>query len=330
MDTMNEIRFGDNLAVLKDNSVKTSILPQKASELNRNIKVQGKVVVEGGVFANTLDIETGPATFKSAVYTNRELHILNESKDYVIFEKAVASADAVNALITTGCAIFGADINAISVKLKNAFIAGSIFASEVYLENCTVLGGVFGTKSITLQNTITGTFHAPEVNMGGINYLLYPSAFSVEPLSALPGTELYNLALADLGSLFKGEKQIPTSGKVKMDIHSDSQRTVLMDHEDQSGIGASTVINSYSIASRVLAADLMDLERLENHFIIGAGSLGSQILKVYSLTKADGSKSADLTLVNISNFFFSILSGRTEVQELNSEVSFAELKRSLE
>ena len=330
MNTMNEIRFGDNLAVLKDNIVKTSILPQKASEMNRNIKIQGNVVIEGGVFGNTIDIENGPATFKGAVYVERELHILNEAKDAVTFEKAVASSDSVNALITSGKAVFGADINAVSVKLKNCFVAGSIFGSEIYLENSVVLGGVFGTKKLTLQNTVTGTFHSPEVNMGGINYLLYPSAFSVEPLSALPGTELYNLSLADLGALYKNEKQQKSSGKVKMDFQSDSQRTVLVDPEDKTGVGASTVINSYSIASRVLAADLIDLEKLENHFLITAGSLGSQILKNYTLTKKDGSKSDELNLTNISSFFFKILSGELDIQNLDSEVSFADLKRAFE
>lgn len=330
MNEMKEIRFGDNLAVLKDNIVQTSILPQKVAELNRNLKLQGNVVIEGGVFGNTIEIENGPATFKSAVYTNRELHIKNDCKDIVMFNKAVCSADAVNAFITSGRAIFGADINGISVKLKNCFVAGSIFAAEVMLENCVVLGGVFGTKKITLTNSIAGTFHGPEVNMGGINYLLYPSAFSVEPVSPLPGTELWNLALADLGHLFKGEPQLETSGKIKMDYTSDGQRNVLTDPSDQTGIGANTIINSYSIASRVLAADMLDLEKLENHFVIGAGSLGSQILKNYTLTKEDGSKTEELSLPNIAEFFFKILSGEFEVQELNSEVSFSDLKRMME
>ncbi|HPY03722.1 MAG TPA: hypothetical protein PK419_10505 [Spirochaetota bacterium] len=330
MNTMNEIRFGDNLAVLKDNIVKTSILPQKNTELTRNLKLQGNVVIEGGVFSNTIDIENGPAVFKGAVYTNRELHILNTSKDTVIFEKAVASADSVNALLTAGQAVFGADINAMSVKLKNCFIAGSIFAAEVYLENCVVLGGVFGTKKITLQNTIAGTFNSPEVNMSGIDYLLYPSAFSVEPISPLPGTELFNLALADLGALYKGVTQSETSGKVRMDFQHDSQRTVLTDPNDQSGIGGNIIINSYSIATRVLAADMLDLEKLENHFLISAGSLGSQILKTYTLAKTDGTKSDELSLISIANFFFKILSGEIEVQELSSAVKLSDLKRMLE
>jgi hypothetical protein len=39
---------------------------------------------------------------------------------------------------------------------------------------------------------MTGTFNAPEINTGGITDLLKPTAFSVEPMTALPGTELYN------------------------------------------------------------------------------------------------------------------------------------------
>ncbi|MCQ2611199.1 MAG: hypothetical protein MJ169_05565 [Treponema sp.] len=330
MSEMKEVRFGDNLAVLKDNIVKTSILPSKASELNRNIKLQGNVVIEGGVYGSTIDIDNGPATFKGAVYANQELHVSNESKDVVVFEKAVATSGAVNAFVTAGRVVFGADVNAVSVKLKNCLVAGSIFAAEVFLENCIVLGGVFATKKLELRNTITGTFNSPEVHIYEVNYLLYPSAFSVEPIHALPGCLLYNLALADLGALFKGQTQMPESGKIKMDYQHDSQRTVLKDPSGEDGLGANTIVNSYSIAARVLAADMMNLEKLENHFIISAGSLGSQILKNYTLVKEDGSQSEELTLVNVADFFFKILSGELEVQDLNSEVSFSDLKRAFE
>lgn len=74
---------------------------------------------------------------------------------------------------------------------------------------------------------------------------------------------------------------------------------------------------------------MIDLDKLENHFLIKAGALGSQILKVYSLTKEDGTKSDELTIQNIADFFFKILSGEISVQELSGEISYAELKRNL-
>ena len=69
-----------------------------------------------------------------------------------------------------------------------------------------------------------GTFNSPEVNASGINYLLYPTAFSVEPMSFLPGTEFWNLSLADLGSLYKEEEEKPNTGKIKIDFENDTHK----------------------------------------------------------------------------------------------------------
>lgn len=74
----------------------------------------------------------------------------------------------------------------------------------------------------------------------------------------------------------------------------------------------------------------ISLEKLENHFVIRAGSLGSQILKNYTLSKTDGSKSEELMLTNIENFFFKLLSGEISVQELTDKVNFEDLKKSFE
>jgi hypothetical protein len=206
--------------------------------------------------------------------------------------------------------------------LKNCLVAGSIFANEIQLENTVVLGGCFASKSLSMHNIITGTFNAPEVSAGGINYLLYPTAFSVEPMSCLPGTEFYNITLADLGSLFRNENEKPNIGKIHLDIEADSQRMVLVDESD-----AKILLHSYLVASRVLVSDLLNMENLEKHFLIISASLGSQILKTYSLHKEDGGKSDDLTLTNIEAFFFRVLNGSVQIRELSDAVSFDELKQ---
>lgn len=109
-----------------------------------------------------------------------------------------------------------------------------------------------------------------------------------------------------------------------MDIDDDHQRTVLLDNDD----GSTTTVNSYSVSGRVLVADLIDFEKLENHFLIGAGALNSQILKAYSLTRADGEKK-ELTVENIADFFFKIISGAVQIQDISGEISFNDLKRHL-
>jgi hypothetical protein len=321
MKELNEILIGESIVGLKDNLVKTSILPKTAVELDRDISIRENVVVEGAVYARNLVIDSGPAEFNGAVYAHNELHIKNDSKETVFFKKAVATNDSVVALLISGRCLFGSDINGKSVKLKNCFVAGSIFANEIQLENTIVLGGCFASKKLTLQNVITGTFNAPEVMAGGINYLLYPTAFSVEPIALLPGTEFYNITLADLGALFKGVATKPNTGKIRLDMSADSQRTVLVDDSD-----AKILLNSYSVASRVLVSDLINIDNLENHFLIISASLGSQILKTYSLQKEDGA-AADLTVDSIAAFFFNILNGSLTIEEISGAVTFEELKQ---
>ena len=322
MKEMSEIRIGESVVGLKDNLVKTAILPKTSGELERDVNIQGNVKVEGAVYARNLIIDSGPTEFLSAVYAHNELHIKNDSADSILFRKAVASSGTVAALLLKGKCTFGADINAASVKLKNCFVAGSIFANEIQIENSVVLGGCFASKKLVLQNVIAGTFNAPEVSAGSVNYLLYPTAFSVEPMSCLPGTEFFNITLADLGALFKNEQEKANTGKIRLDIEADSQRTVLVDESD-----TKMLLHSYSVASRVLVSDLVNLENLENHFLIVSASLGSQILKTYSLQKEDGSKSDDLSLENIAAFFYKVLNGSAQIRDLNDAISFNELKQ---
>jgi hypothetical protein len=322
MKEMTEIRVGESIVGLKDNLVKTAILPKTSGELERDVNIQGNVTVEGAVYAKNLIIDSGPVEFQSAVYAHNELHVKNDAADSITFKKAVASSNSIVAILLKGQCIFGADINAAGVKLKNCMVAGSIFANEIQLENCVVLGGCFASRKLSLQNVVVGTFNAPEVSAGGLNHLLYPTAFSVEPMSCLPGTEFYNITLADLGALFKNEAEKPNTGKIRLDTAADSQRTVLVDESD-----TKTLLHSYSVASRVLVSDLLNMENLENHFLIISASLGSQILKTYSLQKEDGSKSEDLTLENIAAFFFKVLNGTVQIRELNDAISFDELRQ---
>ncbi|MDR2509296.1 MAG: hypothetical protein LBC77_01480 [Spirochaetaceae bacterium] len=321
MKEMTEIRIGESIVGLKDNLVKTAILPKTSGELERDVNIQSNGTIEGAVYARTLIIDSGPVEFLGAVYAHNELHIKNDAAEKIIFRKAAASNGNIVSLLLKGECLYGADINAAVVKLKNCFVAGSIFAEDIQLENSVVLGGCFASKTLSFHNVIAGTFNAPEVKAGGVNYLLYPTAFSVEPMSCLPGTECYNITLADLGALYKNEREKPRTGKIKLDIEADSQRTVLVDETD-----AKTLLHSYSVASRILVSDLLDMENLENHFLILSASLGSQLLKTYALQTADGGKSEELSLTNIAAFFFNILNGKIQIGELSGSITFEELR----
>ena len=322
MKEMKEVIFGSDLIILKDNHVTSSILPKKADELGQRIKVDSNVVIEGAVYSDTIEVTTGPSVFKSATYANKELHVFGDLVKNVKFEKAVASASAVAAMPSKGLCIFGSDINAATVRLKNCFVAGSIFAADIYLENVVVLGGVFSSKTLEIDSSIIGTFNSPEVRSRGCNYLLFPTAFSVQPMSFIPGTVFYNLSIADLGSLFKNEPQKPNTGKILVDILNDSQKTSLVGAD-----GLQTVVHSYSVANRVLLSDLVDFNSFENHFIILSASLGSQILRQYNIPLSSGDIGPELSVDNIASFFMDILSGKIEVQDISGETTFDELRR---
>ncbi|MCQ2576242.1 MAG: hypothetical protein MJ162_05805 [Treponema sp.] len=325
MTDITDMNFGQNTITLKDNRVSTSIIPRTNAELDRQVIIDSNVLVEGAVYAKYLELSSGPAEFRGAVFADKELHIKSDSKDTIYFKKSVASTQSIASLVSVGHVIYGGDLNAPVIKLKNCMVCGSVYGTEIQMENCIVLGGIFASKVLRLQDCITGTFNAPEVNAGGINYLLYPTAFSVEPISTLPNTEFWNLSLADLGSLYKGEEEKPNTGKIKVDLFNDTQRTVLTGED-----GTQSLINSYSVASRVLVSDLVDLDKLENHFLIVSASLGSQVLKQYSLTKSNGEKGPELSVKAISEFFFDVLSGKVQVKEIDGKVSFDELKKTFE
>lgn len=323
MKELKEVNMGSNMVTLKNNHVTSSILPKNTSELQQNITIAQNVIIDGAVYTNNLEITSGPADFLGAVFTNSELHIKNDSNGLIRFRKAVASANSVVALLVSDMVIFGSDINAPSIKLKRAFICGSVYGADVTLENCVVLGGAFATGTLEVNSCILGTFNAGSVRSGGENYLLYPTAFSTEPMTILPATKWWNLSLADLGALYKGEPPQKNTGKLLIDILNDTQRTVLSDDG-----GAQTLINSYSVASRVLVSDMIDYDKLKNHFLIIGAALGEQLLRGYSIPMNNGEEGPDLSVEKIAQFFFALLNGKIAVDEISGTVSFEELTKN--
>lgn len=277
MKELKELRFNESNIQLKDNLVRSSILPEKVAELNRTITVLGDTVVEGPVFAHKLEIQNGNLEIQGAVFTQLELYVNSEARGNIAFKKSVGSANSVVSRAANAKLVFHSDINAKSVTLYNAFVAGSIYADEVVLENSVVIGGVFATQQIDLKDSIAGTFNTPSVRIEGTISLLLPSAFSIEPMLATADARLYNLSLADLGALYKGVPQTQNSGKIEMNINTDEVKTTLANEEIQK------TLRSYTVIGKVLAADLLDTDKFQNHFLLTAASLGSQLLKTYDM-----------------------------------------------
>lgn len=323
MKELKEIRFNESEIILQDNLVKGPILPEKISELNRNIIFKGDNIVEGALFANRIEMREGNHEVQGAAFVQQELYVNSDAKGSVVFKKCVASANSLVSRAANCSLTFSSDVNAKTVTLYNAFVAGSIYADEVTLDNCVVIGGVFATQEIVLNNSIVGTFNAPTVKVSGVINLLLPSAFSIEKLSYAAGTKFYNLSLADLGSLFKGTAQAENSGRIEMNLDIDEVKSQLADEHTQK------TLRSYTVIGKVLAADLIDTDKFQNHFLLTAASLGSQLLKTYDFGVDATGKPIQLDVPTIRRFFFDILGGKIEIKELDGTFNISALTEGM-
>lgn len=321
MKELVEIRFEDDRILLKENHVRSPILPHIATELDRDVVIQGECIIDGAVFARTVEIQQGPCCVRGAVFAHSEVHINSDARGDVFFEKAVGAVAAIVSL-APGCRLhILSDLTAKQVKLRNSYISGSIFADEIVLEDCVVLGGVFASNSAEINNCIVGTFNAPVVRVSRTVHLLFPSAFSVEKMSTIPGTCMYNLALADLGALMRGVEPLPNTGKIAMDFSNDELKAVL------TGDGMQQIVRTYSVAGKVLAADLVDFDRLQNHFLLSCASLASQLLRTYDIGLDKDGSPIQLTPKRIASFFFDILDGKIAVPDLSGDFDIGSIVR---
>ena len=155
--------------------------------------------------------------------------------------------------------------------------------------------------------------------MDGTNYLLLPSAFTVQKIKTLPTTTLYNLSLADLGHLYRGLAVEENSGVIRMDLDSDELKSVLAaDNEQQ-------LLLCYSVVGKVLATELLDTEKLQNHFIIGSTSLYNQLQQKYNLGPDKDNQPCEVTPEKTADFFFRILNGNIEIPEIDGNFTIEEV-----
>ncbi len=316
MNELKELRIDSGVLILDGHRVLAPIIPRSYKDIDNDVLVKGEGYIDGAVYARKFEIEKGPVTVCGALYVKANLSANPQNNQKMFFKKAVAAAGRIE-LYDAGRKHFGADINAQVVTLKNAVVAANIFAPEVKLENCVVLGGVFASKTLKIVNSVIGTFNSPSAEIGGNVYMLYPSVFSVEPLVVGKDAKLFNLTLADWGALMLGNEESRLSGVIEVNPETDVQSTTLSDN---------TLWQTYSVAGKVLTADLLDLRKLKNHFILSAGSLNEQLVKSYELGINAEGKPVKLDIETIGQFFMDILSGKIKVRSLNGTISFEELK----
>ena len=323
MSNLKEIHITDTNLRLDNNIVKGGVLPNTMAELSRTVNIAGETIVEGPLYASKLTVEAAPLEVKGAVFIQHELYVNSDVSGELIFRKAVGSASSIASRAASCKTTFCSDVNAKSVTLFNAFVAGSIYGDEVTLENCVVIGGVFATQSLTIKDCIVGTFMSPYVELDGNIQLLLPSVFSVERVNYTPNTHLYSLALADLGSLYRQQPEAAESGKIEINLAADDLRTTLTDGQTQRSL------HSYSVVGKVLATDLIDTDKFQNHFLLTAAALGPQLLKTYDLGMGSDGQPAMLTTERIRAFFFDLLQGRISVKDIDGKFSIEQFAKTM-
>jgi len=69
----------------------------------------------------------------------------------------------------------------------------------------------------------------------------------------------------------------------------------------------------------------LDTDKFQNHFLLTATSLGSQLLKTYDMGIGNDGKSATLTFEKIRDFFFDILHGKVEIQNIDGKFDISQI-----
>ena len=324
MKEINETNFGQGTIILSSSKVQGSILPKSVNELDRDVKIKEDTLVEGAVYGHKIEVESGDVCIKGAAFAQLEIYINSSAKGVVKFEKSIGAVESIASHARDCKVMMLSDVNAREVRLTNAFVGGSIFADDVVLVNCVVIGGVFANKELTLNNCVVGTFNAPGVNLDGDNALLLPTAFSLEPINYNPSTTtLSNLALADLGALYRGVAPAANSGSIKMNLESDEIKSTLT--EDRRQIN----VRSYTVVGKVLAVDMIDWEKMQNHFLLTAASLNTQLLGVYDLGLDAKGEKAVMTPEKIYDFFMALMAGKIAVPEIDGTFSIQSISENL-
>jgi hypothetical protein len=159
--------------------------------------------------------------------------------------------------------------------------------------------------------------------MEGSNGLLLPSAFSLEPIAYTPATTLYNYSLADLGAYYKGVAPAANSGKIQMNLETDEVKSTLTEENRQ------VSVRNYTVIGKVLASDLVDWEKMQNHFLLTAASLGTQLLGTYDLGLDATGQKAVLSPERIYEFFMNLMLGKVQVAEIDGTFSLDAMAESL-
>ena len=113
------------------------------------------------------------------------------------------------------------------------------------------------------------------------------------------------------------------SGKIRMNLESDEIKSTLTTDNRQ------MTVRNYTVVGKVLAADMIDWEKMQNHFLLTAASLSSQLLSVYDLGIDVNGEKAVLSPERIYDFFMSLMLGKIAVPEIDGKFTIESISENL-
>ncbi len=165
----------ESVFTLESEVYEASVIPQRANELQRVVKIFSDVDLKGGIFAHQIEMTANDIFVRKAVYASDSISIGPENKSGEVWLNSIVSAK--NSILGNpgpdGKIRFSNSVQADKINLKNAIVYGNLFGKEIILENSIVLGGVYCDHQFEASNSIVGTLHAnffkQTANMGLIS-----------------------------------------------------------------------------------------------------------------------------------------------------------------
>jgi predicted acyltransferase (DUF342 family) len=215
----------DTKAVINEEFI-GDLLPLKHIQIKRDIFLQPKANVKGGIYGRDINIKVG-AKAKGPLLANRNLTInYDESvKDTSVIKSDIYAIESIKSImpenacsetaINTKQVLIYGDVCSRVVNLRNAEVFGKIIANTVDIDNCIVHGWIIArTSSARLNNSTAFSVYAKgDINMEN-SKVIYPYLYSETGyISVGTGVGL----VTDIGDAFVLRKS---------DIHSSSNGTI--------------------------------------------------------------------------------------------------------
>lgn len=171
----------DKVYIVENEIISDSIMPKVKKELSRNVKLYGKTIVEGALFASELLIEGSFVYIGKSVNANDSIIIKSKDDSMLWFNSIVNAGHSIMVERQgEGRVRFSNAISSQKINLSNAIVYGNIFCDDLILEDCVVLGGVFCQNKLTVKNSIMGSYDAGKITIESDSGLILPFGISDE------------------------------------------------------------------------------------------------------------------------------------------------------